>query len=34
MIGYVSGGFPKKFGCGLGGWGDLYPSLFSIFGYV
>ena len=25
-------GFPKKFGCGVGGWGELHPSFFWIFG--
>ena len=24
-------GFPKKFGWGVGGWGELYPILFRIF---
>ena len=24
-------GFQKKFGCGVGGWGELYPILFWIF---
>ena len=29
-------GFQKKkeFGWGVGGWGELYPSLFCIFGIV
>ena len=31
---HVSDGFPKKkFGWGVGGWGELYPSLFWIFFY-
>ena len=24
-------GFRKKFGWGVGGWGELYPSLFGFF---
>ena len=24
-------GFQKKFGLGIGGWGELYPVLFLIF---
>ena len=27
-------GFPKKFGCVVGGWGELYPSFFWICGIV
>ena len=27
-------GFQKKFGWWVGGWGELYPSLFWIFGIV
>ena len=31
----MSDGFPKKkFGWGVGGWGELYPSFFGIFGIV
>ena len=26
-------GFQKKFGWGMGGLGELYPSLFWIFGF-
>ena len=28
---HVSDGFPKKVWMGVGGWGELYPSLFWIF---
>ena len=27
----VSDGSKKKFGWGVGGWGELYPSFFGIF---
>ena len=27
-------GFQKKFGWGVDGWGELYPSFFGIFGIV
>ena len=29
----VMGFQKKKFGWGVGGWGELYPSLFWIFGF-